>query len=446
MQEENREKNIAEAPSGLTAAPAAQEVVEWYTRPVPAAEEVVSYYVQDKPLPGGIVPGKGGKKRRIKPVWVITACAVLVLLTGIAAGVVSLVRANTPAPVTDADLPSTEEGNPSSITSMFGGENSAIPTYDPRGTADMVTLSSTPGEALTAQEVYGKAAPSTVVVVATAGQESFVGTGIILSSDGYVVTNAHVIAQGETCFVATYMGGMYEARLVGADAEEDIAVLKMMDARDLPAAELGNSDMCLVGDQVYAIGNPLGVELMGTMTEGILSAINRTITSDGRSVNVLQTTAALNNGNSGGPLINDSGQVIGINTLKMSNSGRRRDEATVEGLGFALPMSDACYVINEILSTGAYSGKPTFGITVITEWDEAGDSHVEILEVTPGGPAWSAGVEAGDWLLSVKGQAITTTDELMAVRRTCHSGDTVAVTLLRNGKTIETEITLTPQR
>ena len=341
---------------------------------------------------------------------------------------------------------STEEGSPSSITSMFGGENSAIPTYDPRGTADMVTLSSAPGEALTAQEVYAKAAPSTVVVVATAGQESFVGTGIILSSDGYVVTNAHVIAQGETCFVATYMGRMYEARLVGADAEEDIAVLKMMDAEDLPAAELGNSDMCLVGDQVYAIGNPLGVELMGTMTEGILSAINRTITSDGRSVNVLQTTAALNNGNSGGPLINDSGQVIGINTLKMSNSGRRRDEATVEGLGFALPMSDACYVINEILATGTYSGKPTFGITVITQWDEAGDSHVEILEVTPGGPAWSAGVEAGDWLLSVKGEPVTSTDELMAVRRTCHSGDTVAVTLLRNGKTVETEITLTPQR
>lgn len=445
MQEENREKNTAEAPSGLTAAPAAQEVVEWYTRPAPAAEEVVSYYVQDKPLPGGIVPGKAAKKRRIKPVWVITACAVLVLLTGIAAGVTSLVRANTPAPATDGDLPSTEEGSPSSITSMFGGENSAIPTYDPRGTADMAALAFEPGDPLTAQEVYAKAAPSTVVVVATAGQESFVGTGIILSSDGYVVTNAHVIAQGEACFVATYMGRMYEARLVGADAEEDIAVLKMMDAEDLPAAELGNSDMCVVGDQVYAIGNPLGVELMGTMTEGILSAINRTITSDGRSVNVLQTTAALNNGNSGGPLINDSGQVIGINTLKMSNSGRR-DEATVEGLGFALPMSDACYVINEILSTGAYSGKPTFGITVITEWDEAGDSHVEILEVTPGGPAWSAGVQPGDWLLSVKGEPVTYTDELMAVRRTCHSGDTVAVVLLRNGKTVETEITLTPQR
>ena len=446
MQEENREKNIAEAPSGLTAAPAAQEVVEWYTRPAPAAQEVVSYYVQDTPLPGGITPGKAAKKRRIKPVWVITACAVLVLLTGIAAGVVRLTRTDTPAPPAEADLPSTEDGSPSSITSMFGGDNSAIPTYDPQGTADMVSLSFEPGEPLTAQEIYAKVGPSTVVVIATSGQESFVGTGIILSSDGYVVTNAHVIAQGEACMVATYMGGMYEARLVGADAEEDIAVLKMMDAKDLPAAELGNSDMCLVGDQVYAIGNPLGVELMGTMTEGILSAINRTITSDGRSVNVLQTTAALNNGNSGGPLINDSGQVIGINTLKMSNSGRRRDEATVEGLGFALPMSDACYVINEILSTGSYSGKPTFGITVITEWEDEEKSHVAILEVTPGGPAWSAGVEAGDWLLSVKGEPVTSTDELMAVRRTCHSGDTVAVTLLRNGETIETEITLTPQR
>lgn len=446
MLEENREKNIAEAPVGLTAAPAPGEVVEWYTRPgSPPAEEVVSYYVQEKPLPARIAPAKAAKKRRVKPIWIIVACAALVVLGGIAAVVIGMVRANIAS--APGDIPdSVEDGNASSITSMFGGENSAIPTYDPRGTADMVRLEYDPGEALSAREIFAKAGPSTVVVVATAGQESYVGTGIILSADGYVVTNAHVIAQGETCLVATYMGRMYEARLVGADAGEDIAVLKMMDASDLPAAELGNSDNCLVGDTVYAIGNPLGVELMGTMTEGILSAVNRTITSDGRSVNVLQTTAALNNGNSGGPLINESGQVIGINTLKMSNSGLRRDEATVEGLGFALPMSDACYVINEILATGAYSGKPTFGITVITEWDAAGDSHVEILEVTPGGPSWSAGVQPGDWLLSVKGEPVTSTDELMAVRRTCHSGDTVAVTLLRNGETIETEITLTPQR
>ena len=446
MQEENREKNTAEAPSGLTAAPATQEVVEWYTRPAPAAEEVVSYYVQKTPLCGGAAPGKSAKKRRVKPTWIVAACAVLVLLSGVAAGVMSLVRANAPDFPGDGELPAGEEGSPSSITTMFGGDNSAIPTYDPKGTAGMVRLSFAPGEALTAQEVYAKVSPSTVVVVASSGQESFVGTGIILSADGYVVTNAHVIAQGEACLVATYTGSTYEARLVGADAEEDVAVLKMVDAHGLSAAELGNSDTCRVGDRVYAIGNPLGVELMGTMTEGILSAINRTITSEGRSVKVLQTTAALNNGNSGGPLINDSGQVIGINTLKMSNSDRRYDEATVEGLGFALPMSDACYVINELLATGSYNGKPTFGVTVITERDDEDNSHVEILEVTPGGPAWKAGVEAGDWLLSVKGLAVTATDELMAVRRTCYAGDTVAVTLLRNGEVIETEITLTPQR
>ena len=149
-----------------------------------------------------------------------------------------------------------------------------------------------------------------------------VGTGVILTEDGYIITNAHVIAGGTSCYVALADGSIFDAALVGYDAEQDLAVIKAQDtdgraAQGLPAAEFGDSDALSVGDPVYAIGNPLGVELRGTLTDGIVSAINRDVDVDGVTMTLIQTNAALNNGNSGGPLINRYGQVIGINVMKM---------------------------------------------------------------------------------------------------------------------------------
>ena len=313
-------------------------------------------------------------------------------------------------------------------------------SYDPT-----LRLTVTPehGEELTAQEVYAKVNPATVLVVADQGADSAsVGTGIIMTADGYVITNAHVISGGSSCWVALSTGMDYDALLVGYDTDEDIAVLKLVDAYNLPTAEFGNSDDAVVGDHVYAIGNPLGIELRGTLTDGLISAINRDVElEDGHTLNVLQTTAALNNGNSGGPLINRYGQVIGINTLKMSGTGDP-EEATVEGLGFALPISSAAFVINDILANGQFHGTPTIGVSVVTTTDEYGNHSVVVREVSEGYSAEEAGIQIGDVIAAVDGQPVSTTADLMAIRREHIIGDTLTLTILRDGQTFTAEIVL----
>ena len=219
---------------------------------------------------------------------------------------------------------------------------------------------------LTSKEIIEKNLNSTVVISmyenvssgfyggGASEQQAGGATGIIMTSDGYIITNAHVISGGKSCWVALDTGVTYEVNLVGFDEEEDLAVLKADPQNPLPAAEFGNSDLVQVGDTAYAIGNPLGVELRGTMTNGIISAVNRAVEVDGKTMTLLQTSAALNNGNSGGPLINEYGQVIGINTLKMSTTDST--EATVEGLGFALPISSVSFVVNDLIANGHYRG------------------------------------------------------------------------------------------
>ena len=206
-------------------------------------------------------------------------------------------------------------------------------------------------------------------------------------------------------------------------------------------AEFGDSELAVVGDPVYAIGNPLGIELRGTLTEGIISAINRNVELDGRTLTVLQTTAALNNGNSGGPLINRYGQVIGINTLKMSGTGVP-DEATVEGLGFALPISNACFVINDIIANGKFHGLPTLGVMVYTVETTDGTTAVLIEEVQSGYGAEEAGVQPGDVILAADGQTVYTTADLLTVRRSHVIGDSMTLTLLRDGQVFDVTIVL----
>ena len=423
MQDVNREK--------LTEEP--REVVQWYVRP--EGREVVDYYVQPRPMPAGAAPPPPppGKRSR-KGLWIFLI-AMGVLMLAVAAGVIwSLTQGGGETPPLDGD--GDGDSDASSIVNIFKTEKTTIPRVKGEAGVSLV-CEEAGGEKLTIQDVYAKVNPATVLVVADQGENASVGTGIIMTSDGYIVTNAHVISGGRSCWIALDTGYTYDAELVGYDEDQDLAVLKAVDAEDLPTAEFGDSDQCRVGDTVYAIGNPLGVELRGTLTEGIISAINRNVQMEGRVMTLIQTTAALNNGNSGGPLINEYGQVIGVNTLKMSGSGNA-EEATVEGLGFALPSSSFCFVVNDLIANGQFRGIPVLGITVMN----SDDGRVVVYTVSDGYGAAEMGIRPDDVLLRADGQALGSIDDLMAVRRTHLVGDTITLTVLRDGQTFDVDVPL----
>ena len=413
-----------------------REVVDLY---IPRqGTEVVDYYVHDRPLPESARPAPPPvpKKKRRLGLWIFLA-----VMGVVAAVVVVFALLNGQNRTADHDAADDSSEDASSIVDIFSLQQTTIPRYTAYDPSLKLEILADHGQELTAQEVYAKVNPATVLVVAQTGESASIGTGVIMTEDGYVITNAHVISGGESCWVMLAGGWDYDAELVGFDADQDIAVLKLVDAEGLPTVEFGDSELAEVGDQVYAIGNPLGVELRGTMTEGIISAINRNVELEGRTLNVLQTTAALNNGNSGGPLINRYGQVIGINTLKMSGTGAP-DEATVEGLGFALPISSAYFVINDIIASGEYHGTPALGIMVSAMETDNGDSLVMAISVSEGSSAEEAGVLPGDIILAVDGRSVQTTAELMAIRRGHAVGDTMTLTLLRDGNSFDVDVVL----
>lgn len=425
MQDENRENRTEP-----------QEVVSWYVRP--EGQEVVDCYVQPQPLPSGAAPQtpREPEKRSRKGLWSFLIAAGVLVLAVVAATVVASLRGGGAVPPVDGGTG--DGGDASSIVNISGAEKTTIPRI--QGEAGVSLVCTAPaGEKLSIQDMYEKVNPSTVLVVADKGEQASIGTGVIMTADGYIITNAHVISGGKDCWIALDTGYTYDAKLVGYSEERDLAVLKAVDAADLPAASFGDSDLCRVGDTVYAIGNPLGVELRGTLTDGIISAINRDVQVDGRVMTLLQTTAALNNGNSGGPLINEYGQVVGINTLKMSGNGSEM-EATVEGLGFAVPISDACFVVNDIIANGRFRGVPVLGVMVIESTDNGG--QVSVYTVSEGGGAEEAGLLPGDVLLRADGQTLHSIHDLMAVRRTHLVGDTMTLTVLRDGQTFDADVPL----
>ena len=240
-------------------------------------------------------------------------------------------------------------------------------TDDRSGTAETIAMSSSPvssenlpqKEGLSLQSIYDKNIPSVVSISCTLQGGSSTGTGVILSDSGYIVTNSHVVDKAQSITVLLSDSRTLPAILIGADSVSDLAVLHVT-AEDLIPAELGDSSVLRVGDAVVAIGDPLGIELRGTMTDGIVSAINRDIDISGRSMNLIQTNAALNSGNSGGPLINCYGQVIGINTMKMGDS---MSSGGVEGLGFAIPSTTVRDIVNQLIEKGYVSGRPYLGIS-----------------------------------------------------------------------------------
>ena len=437
MQDENREEQTP-VPGTEPAAPPVQppaepeEVVSWYVRP-DRAREVQDCYVQPRPMPAAAIPKAELEKKphSRRGLWIFLIVLAVLVGTVLGVAVVTALRSGDPS---DGGYDGGEDA--SSIVDIFGGDIPTIPRADIDPSVRFYCQDAAE-EKLTIQQVYAAVNPATVLVVAEMGEKASIGTGVILTEDGYIVTNAHVIADGQSVLVVLADARQYKAELVGFDSAEDLAVLKAVDAEDLPTAVLGDSDECWVGDTVYAIGNPLGVELRGTLTEGIISAINRDVQIEGRIMTLIQTTAALNNGNSGGPLINEYGQVIGVNTLKMSGSGNA-EEATVEGLGFALPSSSFCFVVNDLIANGRFRGIPVLGITVMN----SDDGRVVVYTVSDGYGAAETGIRPDDVLLRADGQALGSIDDLMAVRRTHLVGDTITLTVLRAGQTFDVDVPL----
>lgn len=302
------------------------------------------------------------------------------------------------------------------------------------------------GDALSLQAIYEKSIPSVASIICELRGGFATGTGIVMSEDGYVITNFHVIDGATSIQVLLYDNQYYEAELIGGDEPTDLAVLKIQ-ADDLIPAEFGDSDVLRVGDQVVAIGDPLGTELRGTMTDGIVSAINRDLEINGRHMTLIQTNAALNSGNSGGPLINCYGQVIGINTVKMSGY---TSTATVEGLGFAIPVSIAKPIIDELISRGYISGRPAIGIEGVTldmrtQFFYDLPSGIGVISVEEGSDAEAKGLLPDDVIVSFNGERVNTVEELAAAREGCAAGDTVDLIIFRNGTYYELPVVLMDQ-
>jgi len=307
------------------------------------------------------------------------------------------------------------------------------------------TPSQAPG-ALSLQAIYEKVIPSVASISCRQAGGSSSGTGIVMTQDGYVITNYHVIDDAAQIDVLVSGGREYPAQIVGGDEISDLAVLKI-EAEGLSPAEFGDSEVLRVGDQVVAVGDPLGAELRGTMTDGIISAINRDLSVDGRQMTLLQTNAALNSGNSGGPLINCYGQVIGINTIKMSGS---MFEASVEGLGFAIPVSIAKPIVEELILNGYVSGRPAIGI-LGDELDTRAQffyslpAGVVILSLEESSDAYAKGLEVDDVIVAVNDIRITTLDELAAAKSGFVSGDEITLTIYRRGSYYKATVTLMDQ-
>ncbi|MCL1829034.1 MAG: S1C family serine protease [Oscillospiraceae bacterium] len=342
--------------------------------------------------------------------------------------------------------PGEREGNYREFFEEYYGERTSgttgIPKTEPGGDA-VLTLTPAPfGDKLSYSDIYKKC--SCVVVAVTAGVSDsryYWGSGIIMTADGYILTNAHILEGTNSVTITLEDDREFEAKLVGLDTRSDLAVLKI-DETGLPCAEFGDSDDLEVGDGVVAIGNPLGQNLRGTMTDGIVSAINRDVTHNGATMTLLQTNAAINEGNSGGPLINMYGQVIGITNMKMISY-----YSSIEGIGFAIPTATVKLVADELIKNGFIAGRPSIGVTIGTIPASASvyyslpdglyvDSVVRVSD------AYFKGIRPGDIITAVNGVQVTTTEEVNDIKDELFVGDEMVLTIFRNGETFDVVIRL----
>ena len=415
-----------------------QEVVEVYRHTGP--REVVETYI--RPLPEAMLPedewqewqewkAERRRKKRRRGLLVFLLCLALAVVLAALAWFQPWEKDRRSMPAGE----SSQWEDPDEIT---------IPTW-PTGQGAGFTVEEQGTEPITIQEVYRQVNPSVVTVIVQIGEAGdytrmSVGTGVIFTADGYIITNYHVLEGGTKCTVALDTGVTYDAKYVAGDEENDLAVLKIQ-GTDLPAATFADSNDLVVGDTVYAIGNPLGVELRGTLTDGIVSAINRDVEVGDRTMTLIQTNAALNSGNSGGPLINRYGQVVGINVVKMVGSYQ---SSNVEGLGFAIPSASMERIITDLVTYGELQPKASLGIWVIPAGEVLADGTVGIRvdQVGADSAGERAGIRVGDYIVRAGGLEVHASVDLLRARDRYYLGQELPVTVWRDGELLEFSLML----
>lgn len=400
----------------------------------PPIDEQLHNYQAVRGTPGGmavadrkaIKPTR--KPRKFKP-WV--KIAVLILVCALAGGAAG-------AGITMA----VNQSSGSASINVSGRRAAAVSVKTVDGKSSM---SDAENYASNVNSVVSINTSATTNVFGQSVEEASAGTGFIITKDGYIATNYHVVSDASNVKVTLYNGKRYTAKIVGGDEDYDIAVVKI-DATGLKPVTLGNSDKINVGDHVLAIGNPLG-ELTFSMSGGMVSCVNRAINVNGTPFNMIQTDASINAGNSGGPLLNEYGEVVGIVSAKYSNdSSSSSSSASIEGLGFAIPINDVAAMIQDIMTNGYVTNKPYLGITAQTMNQQMAQQTnltegVYVYSVVPGGAAEKAGIKVGDVIIKVGGRTVSSMEDLTAAKKSYSAGDKTAFTVYRNGKRVKVTVT-----
>lgn len=342
----------------------------------------------------------------------------------------------------------------------FGGNansNSGTTASDSSDSAPTLQINSKPesdssnssdnydtADGMAGEDIYKKVNPSVVSVISTTSEGTGSGSGVIMSKDGYIITNNHVVDGAQSVSVQLSDDTSLDAEIIGTDEQTDLAVIKVTPTSDLTAAEFGDSDELEPGEYAYAIGSPGGVQFANTITGGRISAINRDLTVNDRVMTLIQTDASINNGNSGGALINKYGQVVGITSAKLS--GNAFGSATVEGMGFAIPINTAKDIVDELIQNGYVSGRPSIGITgQNVESADGKVSGVQVYSIDSRAKAAGEGLQVGDVITAVDGTPTPDMDKVNELKQDKKAGDklTLSVYRISTGKTLNITITLT---
>ncbi|MBW9212116.1 MULTISPECIES: S1C family serine protease [Terrabacteria group] len=342
-------------------------------------------------------------------------------------------------------------GGTSGYVFSQGSRKSAI-VYQSASESPSKTTSVQSGQGLTISQASKKAAASVVEIVTQSKGKTYgflggnytsnsAGSGVIISKDGYILTNYHVIKNATSIRIKTSDGKHYNAKVIGADAKSDIAVLKV-DAKNLTPATLGDSSKISIGDTAIVIGNPLGT-LGGTVTDGIISATSREMVINNEAMDLIQTNASINSGNSGGGLFDGNGNLIGIVNAK--DSGTTSSGATIEGLGFAIPINKAMEVANELIKNGKITTRATIGVYLqdLSTSENNGAPSIYVSQVINGSGAEKAGIQRGDRLVKADGVQLSKYSDLAKIMKNKKVGEKIKLTIERNGEQKEIDVTLT---